>query len=95
MYLAFRRLKICSDDDDFDIEAAKMEIFFGARGYPNDLIRRGRDRASTKSRAEILKNDAANITTDKVLFVATFNPRTLLPRKSSRGISGSFAKIAR
>ena len=72
-----------------------MEIFFAARGYPNDLIRWGRDRASTKSRAEILKNDAANITTDKVLFVATFNPRTLLPRKSSRGISESFAKIAR
>ena len=42
----FLRLrKICSDDADFDIEAAKMETFFTARGYPNDLIRRGRERA--------------------------------------------------
>ena len=42
----FLRLrKICSDDADFDIEAAKMETFFTERGYPNDLIRRGRERA--------------------------------------------------
>ena len=35
----FLRLrKICSDDADLDIEAAKMETFFTARGYPNDLI---------------------------------------------------------
>ena len=53
-YSQFLRLrKICSDDANFDIEAAKMETFLAARGYPNDLIRRGRERASTKSRAEI------------------------------------------
>ena len=45
-YSQFLRLrKICSDDADFDIEAAKMETFFTARGYPNDLIRRGRERS--------------------------------------------------
>ena len=49
----FSRLrKICSEDDDFDIEATKMETSFTARGYPDDLIRRGRERASTKSWAE-------------------------------------------
>ncbi|CAH3148882.1 unnamed protein product, partial [Porites lobata] len=51
-YSQFLRLReICSDDADFDIEAAKMETSFTARGYPNDLIRKGRERASTKSRA--------------------------------------------
>ena len=55
-YSQFLRLhKICSDDADFDIEAAKLEIFLAARGYPNGLIRTGREQASTKSRAEILK----------------------------------------
>ena len=50
----FSRLhKICSEDDDFDIEATKMETSFTARGYPNDLIRRRRERASNKSWAEI------------------------------------------
>ena len=39
-----------------------METFLAARGYPNDLIRKGRERASTKSRAEMLKSDAANNT---------------------------------
>ena len=35
-YSQFLRLRrICSDDADFDIEAAKMETFFAARGYPN------------------------------------------------------------
>ena len=34
-----KRRKICSEDDDFFIEAAKMETFFAARGYPDDLIR--------------------------------------------------------
>ena len=62
-YSQFLRLrKICSDDANFDNEAAKMETFLAARGYPNDLIRKGRERASTKSRAEMLKSDAANNT---------------------------------
>ena len=52
-----------------------METFYAAHGYPNDLIRRGRERASTKSRAEILKSDAANnIAKDRVPFVTTFHP---------------------
>ena len=38
-----------------DIETAKMETFFVLRGYPNYIIGRGRERASTKSRADILK----------------------------------------
>ena len=43
-YSQFLRLrKICSENDDFDIEATRMETFFVARGYPNDLIRRGRE----------------------------------------------------
>ena len=37
-YSQFLRLrKICSDDADFDIEAARMETFFTARGYPDDV----------------------------------------------------------
>ena len=73
-----------------------METFFAARGYPNDLIRRGRERASTISRAEILKSDAAsNITNDRVPFVTTFHPSNLVAGKSSQGISRSFARIAR
>ena len=62
-YSQFLRLrKICSENDDFDIEATKMETFFVGRGYPNDLIRRGRERASTRSRAEILEGNAGNNT---------------------------------
>ena len=82
-YSQFLRLrKICSDDTDFDIEAAKMETFFAARGYPNDLIGRGRERASTKSRGKILKSDAVNnIAKDRLPFVTTFHPLTLLSRK--------------
>ena len=59
-----------------------METFFTARGYPNDLIRKGRERASTKSRAEILKSDAANnIANDRVPFVTTFHPSNLVVEK--------------
>ena len=48
-YSQFLRLhKICSDDVDFDIEAAKMETFFAIHSYP---IGRRRELASTKSRA--------------------------------------------
>ena len=87
-YSQFLRLrKICSDDANFDIEAAKMETFLAARGYPNDLIRRGRERASTKSRAEILKSDAANtannIAKDRIPFVTTFHPSKLNCRENN------------
>ena len=82
-YSQFLRLrKICGDECDFDIEAARMETFFAARGYQNDLIRRGRERTSTISRAEILKSDAAsNITNDRVPFVTTFHPSNLVAEK--------------
>ena len=88
-YSQFLRLrKICSDDSDFNIDSARMETFFKARGYPNVLIRRGRERASTISRAEILKSDAAsNITNDRVPFVTTFHPSNLVAEKI---ISGNF-----
>ena len=97
LHSQFLRLrKICSDYADFDIEAAKMETFFAARGYPNDIIRRARERASTKSRAEILKSDPANnIANGRVSFVTTFHPSNLVAGKSSQGISGSFARMAR
>ena len=52
-----------------------METFFVARGYPNDLITRGRERASIKSRAELLENNARNNTAnDRVPLVTTFHP---------------------
>ena len=60
-----------------------METFFGARGYPNDLIRRGRERASTKPRAKMLKSEAANdIVNDRVPSVTTFHPSNLVARKN-------------
>ena len=84
---------MCSDDANSDIETAKMESFFAARGYSNDLVRRRRGRASTNSRAEILKSDAPNNNAnDNVPFVT---PVTLLPGKSFQEISGSFVRIAR
>ena len=71
--------KICSDDADFDIEAARMETFFASRGYPDDVIRRGRVRAS---RVEILNSVVANNTAfDRVPFVTTFHPRNLVAVK--------------
>ena len=74
--------KTCSGDADFDIEAAKMEIFLAAHGYLNVLISRGRKQASTKSRAEILKSVAANnIPKDRVPFVTTFLPSNLVVKK--------------
>ena len=46
-YSLFLKLrKICSDDADFDIEAARMETSFATRGYPDDAIRRGRTHSS-------------------------------------------------
>ena len=60
------------------IVAAKMETFFVARGYPNDLITREKEQASTKSRAEILKSDAADNNADeRVPSVNTFHPMNL------------------
>ena len=60
------------------IEAAKMETFFAARGYPNDLIRREKEQASTKSRFEILTSDAANNNAnERVPSVNTFHPMNL------------------
>ena len=78
-YSQFPRLrKTCSENDDFAIEATTMETFFVARGYPNDLIRRERERASTRSRAEILESNAGNNTAnDKVPLVTTFHPMNL------------------
>ena len=59
-----------------------MEAFFTAHGYPNDHIRKGRERASTKPRAEILKSDAANnIAKDRVPFVTTSQPSNLVVEK--------------
>ena len=56
----------------------KVETFFVARGYPNDLIRRGRERASTRSMAEILESNAGNNTAnDRVPLVTTFHPMNL------------------
>ena len=56
-----------------------METFFTSRGYPDDVIRRGRERASTKSRVEILNSVVANNTAmDRVPFVTTFHPRNLV-----------------
>ena len=78
-YSQFLRLrKICGENDDFDIEATKMETFFVGRGYPNDLIRRGRERATTRSWAEILEGNAGNNTAnDRVPLVTTFHPTNL------------------
>ena len=65
-----------------------METVFAARGYPDDLIRRGRERASTKLRAEILRSDAANNTAnDRVPLVTTFHPLNL---DASKIISRNF-----
>ena len=65
-----------------------METFFGARGYPNDLIRSGRERASIKSRAELLENNAGNNTTnDRVPLVTTFHP---MNQDACKIISGNF-----
>ena len=59
-----------------------MKTFFAARGYPNDFIRRGRERVSTISGAGILKSDAAsNITNDRVPFVTAFHPSNLVAEK--------------
>ena len=74
-----RLRKIFSDDADFDIKAARIETFFASRGYPDDVIRWGRERTSTKSRVEILKSVVANNTgIDSVPFVTTFHPRNLV-----------------
>ena len=88
-YSQFLRLrKICSENDDFESEANKMETFFVARGYPNDLIRRGRERASIKSRAELLENNAGNNTAnDRVPLVTTFHP---MNQDACKIISGNF-----
>ncbi|KAL9976434.1 hypothetical protein ACROYT_G013734 [Oculina patagonica] len=88
-YSQFLRLrKICSENDDFESEANKMETFFEARGYPNDLIRRGRERASIKSRAELLENNSGNNTAnDRVPLVTTFHP---MNQDACKIISGNF-----
>ena len=60
------------------IEAAKMETFFAASGYPNDLIRGEKEQPSTKSRAEILQSDASNNNAnERVPSVNTFHPMNL------------------
>ena len=78
----FARSTFRNNHADLDIEAAKLETLFAARGYPNDLIRRGRKLPSTKSRAVFLKSDAANnIANDRDPFVAIFHPSNLVARK--------------
>ena len=65
-----------------------METFFAARGYQNDLIRREKEQASTKSKAEILKSDAANNNAnERVPSVSTFHPMNL---DASKIISTNF-----
>ena len=55
-----------------------METFLAASGYPNDPIRREKEQASTKSRAEILKIDGANNNAnERVPSVNTFHPMNL------------------
>ena len=59
-----------------------METFSTSRGYPDDVIRKERERASTKSRVEIVKSVVANNTAiDRVTFVTTFQPRNLVAVK--------------
>ena len=53
-----------------------METFFVIHSYPSDPIGRGTKLASTKSRAEILRNYTVNNNADdRVPFVTTFHPR--------------------
>ena len=59
-----------------------METLFSSRRYPDDVTRRGRERASTKSRVEILKSVVANNTAiDRVPIVTTFHPKNLVAVK--------------
>ena len=59
-----------------------MEMFFASRRYPDDVIRKERERASTKLRVGIAKSVVANNTViDRIPFVNTFHPRNLVAVK--------------
>ena len=74
----FLRLrKICSaEDDDFEESATTMESFVIARGYPVQLVRDGRRKAASTSRAHLLAGKNANQTaTNRVPMVTTYHPK--------------------
>ena len=79
LYSQFLRLrKICSEDDDFEVQATTMETFFVARGYPATLVRRGREKAISISRPTLLAATNENKTaTNRVPMVTTYHPKNM------------------
>ena len=75
LYSQFLRLrKICSEYDDFEVQATTMETLFVARGYPATLVRRGREKAISTTRPTLLTAANENKTaTNRVPMVTTYH----------------------
>ena len=86
----FLRLKrLCSSEDVFEVECTKMSKFFEARGYPLRVIEKGRERAASMKRADILNRPRAIEKTSKVQLSIPFCEQT----KSISGIIKRNARI--
>jgi len=70
-YLRIRR--ICSLEEDFQFNAAKMTSHFVRRGYPKALLHKAKERAQRASRADTLEHQQKRKTT-RVPYVVTHHP---------------------
>jgi len=78
-YSQFLRLRrICSRDEDFINQAAKMVTFFLARGYPRHVVDGAVERARSVSRTDALTpKDRKEEGNDRTVAVLTFHPHNL------------------
>ena len=77
-YSQFQRLRrICSREQEFEIEAKRMSTFFKARQYPEDVVQTALERARSTSRTEALTPKETGENEDRVVAVIPYHPHNL------------------
>ncbi|CAJ0952754.1 unnamed protein product [Ranitomeya imitator] len=70
-----RTKRICSTESSFQTQSSELTQRFLQRGYSDKIIRRGRFKASNKSRSELLQPKKKQSTTTTVRFISTYNEK--------------------
>ena len=78
----FCRLKrLCSSENDFDLQATKMKQFFRERGYPEELVQQALSKAKRIPREEALTPKTKGDQEDRPILALTYHPHNTEVRK--------------